>query len=107
MGTVGKILLALWLALTTASGFQGRYRERRTFGPSVSLLSACVAGFWWTSPSPWMHAWLVAIVAGLNPAALEQAPRSECAVIACADDRRKPKQAVERRQVFRRHRLKR
>jgi len=58
-----KIALGVWLALMHLVAY--RRGRGAFFGNSLLMLSACVAGFWWTHPGPWMYPWLATILIGL------------------------------------------
>lgn len=61
-----KVALVVWLGMMHLVA----YRQERGafFGNSLLMLSACVAGFWWTHPGPWMYAWLAVILIGIYAA---------------------------------------
>jgi hypothetical protein len=58
-----RIAMAIWLLLMHLTAYRGK--GGRFVGTSLLMLSACVAGFWWAHPGPWMYPWLFVILVGL------------------------------------------
>ena len=61
-----KGAVALWLGLLHLVAYRGG--RGAYFGNNMAMLSACVAGFWWTHPGSWMFLWLALILIGLYAA---------------------------------------
>jgi len=55
-----RLVLGLWLALMVLASY-GRGRGFG-FGNAMSLASACVAGAWWSQATPWVFAWMTAVL---------------------------------------------
>lgn len=55
-----RVLLGLWLALMVLASY-GRGRGFG-FGNAMTLAAACVAGAWWSQATPWVFAWLAAVL---------------------------------------------
>jgi hypothetical protein len=58
-----RITATVWLGLLHLVAY--RTRHGAYFGNSMLMLSACVAGFWYSHPGPWMFLWFVLILVGL------------------------------------------
>ncbi|MBT9503804.1 MAG: hypothetical protein IV092_21355 [Burkholderiaceae bacterium] len=55
-----RVLLGLWLGLMVLASYgQGRGFG---FGNAMTLAGACVAGAWWSQATPWVFAWLAAVL---------------------------------------------
>jgi hypothetical protein len=59
-----RVAAAVWLLLMHMTAYRSK-SGGRYLANSLAMLSACVAGFWWTHPGPWMYLWLVTIHVGL------------------------------------------
>lgn len=55
-----RIVLGVWVALMVLASY-GRGRGVG-FGNAMTLAGACVAGAWWSHPTPWTFAWLAAVL---------------------------------------------
>ena len=54
-----RVFLGLWLALMVLASYRGRGYG---FGNAMTLAAACVAGAWWSQATPWVFAWLAAVL---------------------------------------------
>jgi hypothetical protein len=60
VGLALRMALGVWLALMVLASYtRGRGLG---FGNAMTLALACVAGVWWSHPSPWLYAWLAALL---------------------------------------------